>query len=96
MLSFGNISMGLKNKIHTAVRRNIKEILEVKIFLKMSLGFKCRGPDTREIYYNIGQKIWVNPIAYGEGGGFLARAIKLAARTLEPFHPESPKFLTSL
>ena len=30
------------------------------------------------------------------GGGFLARAIRLAARTLEPFHLESPKFLTFL
>ena len=30
------------------------------------------------------------------GRGFLARTIRLAARTLEPFHVESPKFLTSL
>ena len=30
--------------IHTAVRRNFEEILEVKTFLKMSIGFKCRGP----------------------------------------------------
>ena len=29
-------------------------------------------------------------------GGFLAHAITLAARTLEPFHLKSPKFLTSL
>ena len=35
---------GFKNKIHTAVRRNLEEILEVKTFLKMSIGFKCRGP----------------------------------------------------
>ena len=34
----------LKNKIHTTVRRNLEEILEVKTFLKMSVGFKCRGP----------------------------------------------------
>ena len=38
---------------------------------------------------------FVNPIASG-GRGFLARAIRLAARTLEPFHLESLKFLTSL
>ena len=44
MLSFGNILRELKNKIHTAVRRNLEEILEVKIFFKMSIGFKCRGP----------------------------------------------------
>ena len=48
MLSFGNILSpdikGLRNKIHTAVRRNFEEILEVKTFLKMSIGFKCRGP----------------------------------------------------
>ena len=35
---------GLINKIHTAVRRNLEETLEVKTFLKMSLGFKYRGP----------------------------------------------------
>ena len=36
---------GLKKyKIHTAVRKNLEEILEVKTFLKMSIGFKCRGP----------------------------------------------------
>ena len=35
---------GLKNKIHTTVRRNLEEILEVKTFLKMSIGFQCRGP----------------------------------------------------
>ena len=29
------------------------------------------------------------------GGGFLAHTIRLDARTLEPFHLESPKFLTS-
>ena len=34
---------GLKNKIHTAVRRNLEEILEVKTFLKMSIRFKFRG-----------------------------------------------------
>ena len=28
---------GLKNKIHTAVRRNLEEILEVKTFPKMSI-----------------------------------------------------------
>ena len=39
----------------------------------------------------------LNPIAYrGERGGFLAHAIRLAARTLEHFHLESPKFFTSL
>ena len=32
-----------KNKIHTAVRRNLEEILEVKTFLKMSIEIKCRG-----------------------------------------------------
>ena len=40
-----NISMGKKNKIHTAVGRNLEEVLEVKTFLKMSIGFKCRGPN---------------------------------------------------
>ena len=40
MLSFGK---GLKSKIHRAIGRNIEEILEVKAFLKMSIGFKCRG-----------------------------------------------------
>ena len=40
MLSFGNL---LKNKTHTAVRRNLEEILKVKTFLKMSIEFKCRG-----------------------------------------------------
>ena len=34
---------GLKNRIHTTDRRNLEEILEVKTFLKMSIGFKCRG-----------------------------------------------------
>ena len=28
----------------TAVRTNLEEILEVKRFLKMSIGFKCLGP----------------------------------------------------
>ena len=36
----------------------------------------------------------INPIPYGGPWGFLARAIRLAARTLEPFHLEAPKFLT--
>ena len=36
------------------------------------------------------------PIRGRGGGGFLAHAIRLAARTLEPFHLESPKFLTFL
>ena len=36
-----------------------------------------------------------NPIAY-RGGEGLPHAIRLAAGTLEPFHLESPKFLTSL
>ena len=39
-----------------------------------------------------------NPIANGEGGGggaFLVCTIRLAARNLEPFHLESPKFLAS-
>ena len=34
---------GLKNKIHTAVRRNLEEIFEVK--KKHSSGFKCKGPE---------------------------------------------------
>ena len=34
---------GLKIKIRTAVRRNLEEILDVKTFLTMSIGFKCRG-----------------------------------------------------
>ena len=34
---------GLENKIYTAVKRKL-EILEVKTFLKMSIGFKCQGP----------------------------------------------------
>ena len=29
--------------IHTAVKINHEEILEVKTFLKMSTGYKCRG-----------------------------------------------------
>ena len=41
-----SIFKGLKNKIHTAVRRNLEEILEVKTFLKMSIGRKCRGSKT--------------------------------------------------
>ena len=44
-------------------------------------------------------QICFNPIAYGGrggGGGFLAHTIRLEATTLEPFHIESPKFLTSL
>ena len=45
MLSFGKYIKGLKNKIHTAVRRNLEEILEVKTFLKISKGFKYRGPN---------------------------------------------------
>ena len=36
---------GVKNEIHTAVIRNLEEILEVKTFLKMSIAFKCRGPE---------------------------------------------------
>ena len=36
---------GLKNRIHAAVRRNLEENLEVKTFLKMSIGFKCQGPN---------------------------------------------------
>ena len=36
-----------------------------------------------------------NPIAFGGGGGGFGRAIRLAARTLEPLHLESPKFLAS-
>ena len=35
---------GIKKKIHIAVRRKLEEILEVKTFFKMSIGFKCRGP----------------------------------------------------
>ena len=53
MLSFGNILRNLKN-IHTAVRRNLEEILEVKAFLKMSIGFKCRGPKGSVIFYREG------------------------------------------
>ena len=46
MLCFGNILyQGIKNKTHTAVRRNLEEILEVNTFLNMSIGFKCRGPE---------------------------------------------------
>ena len=47
MLSFWQYIKRLKNKIDTAVRRSIEEILEVKTFLKMSIGFKCRGPGAR-------------------------------------------------
>ena len=36
---------GLKNKIHTAVRRNPDEILKEKTFLKRSIVFRCRGPE---------------------------------------------------
>ena len=35
---------GLENKIYTAVKRNLEDILEVKTFLKMFIGFKCRVP----------------------------------------------------
>ena len=45
-----------------------------------------------QLYGN--QTLTVNPIAYG-GGAFLARAIRLSAITLEPFHLGSPNFLTS-
>ena len=38
------IYQGINNKIHTAVKRNFEEILEVKTFLKMSIRSKCRGP----------------------------------------------------
>ena len=44
MLTFWQYIKGLKHKIHTAVRRNLEEILEVKTLLKMSIGFKFRGP----------------------------------------------------
>ena len=44
MLSFCNILRDQKNKIHTDVRRNLEEIIEVKTFLKMSMGFKFQGP----------------------------------------------------
>ena len=45
MLSFGNILIKrLKNKIHTAVRRNLEIILQIKTSLKMSISFKFRGP----------------------------------------------------
>ena len=43
MLSFDDILRDKKNEIHTAVRKNLKGILEVKTFLKMSIGFKYRG-----------------------------------------------------
>ena len=43
MLSFWQYIRVIRNKIHTAVRRNLEKILEVKTFLKMSIGFKCRG-----------------------------------------------------
>ena len=36
------------------------------------------------------------PTGGGGRGGFLARAIRLSAITLEPFHLGSPNFLTSL
>ena len=35
----------------------------------------------------------INPIAYGGGVGFLAHAIRLAARTLEPFHLSDFSFM---
>ena len=35
---------GFRNKLHTAVRRNLEEIIEVRTFLKMSKGFKSWGP----------------------------------------------------
>ena len=40
MLSFGNI---LRESIQL-YEENLEEILEVKEILKMSIGFKCRGP----------------------------------------------------
>ena len=42
--SMSNRVKRLKTEIHTAVRRNLEEILEVKTFCKMYIGFKCRGP----------------------------------------------------
>ena len=44
MLSCGNILRDQEIKIHTAVRGNLEEILEVKTFLKMSIGLNCRSP----------------------------------------------------
>ena len=35
---------GLRNKLHTVVKRNLEEIIEVRTFLKMSIAFKCWGP----------------------------------------------------
>ena len=38
----------------------------------------------------------LNPVAHGEGGGFLACINRLSATTLEPFtHQGFPKFVTS-
>ena len=44
MLSYRNILRDQKIKSLTAVRRKLEEIFEVKTFLKMSIGFNCRGP----------------------------------------------------
>ena len=38
---------GVKNKIHAGFRRNLEEILEVKTFLKMSIGFKYQRSYSR-------------------------------------------------
>ena len=45
MLSFWQYIEGLKNNIRTAVRRNLEEVLEVKTFLKMSIGIKSKVPN---------------------------------------------------
>ena len=49
--SRSHVFEGLKNKIHTAVRRNVEEIFEMKIFFKMSTGIKCRSPKVELQFY---------------------------------------------
>ena len=51
ILSYGNI-LKIKNIIRTAVKINHEEILEVKTFLKMSTGFKCRGHKVEPRFYS--------------------------------------------
>ena len=53
----------LKNKIHTTVRRNLEKIIEVKTFLKMSIGFKCQGPKVEPRFCSfLGVFILVQPV----------------------------------
>ena len=45
MLSFDNILRDQKIKSIQLLEETFEEILEVKTFLRISIGFKCRGPE---------------------------------------------------